>query len=282
MVQRKFDARHEFHLSFENYLRDSLITRLSTIVPIIMNDDALGDPMDFKAHPEHASWAEVPDPNCYPDSEVKSMKVTMDVIVPKALAAITSSLKIQYGLISCAFPEDLDALDEKSGLSMKEVLELQKETTDRQCYPLWSAVDMLSGSTLSAKIPGLTASQVIEGVNFSPEILSDQLRYGRIKGLIKKCMPIGFRTKFVRGRTVAGYSARITFNFVPSNAKFINPYTFLGLLIHVPQTETANQLEGQHDQPILEGDVTADTQKIIFMIHVQYNERNPEFHMGKV
>lgn len=156
MVQRKFDARHEFKASWEMYIRDTLTTRLGTIVPILMNDDAQGDPMDFKAHPEHASWAEQSQPNCYPDSEIRNMKITCDIIVPKALSAISSVVKVDYALISCAFPEDLDAIDEKSGLSLKEILELEKETTDRQCYPLWSAIDLLNGSLLHANVPGLT------------------------------------------------------------------------------------------------------------------------------
>jgi len=218
MVQRKFDARHEFLGSMSMYVSDSITTRKTTIFPIIMNDDAQGDPMNFKAHPEHASWAEVDYPNCFPDSEIKNMRITIEIVVPKALSAISSVVKLEYALISCAFPEDLDALDEKSGLTLKEVLELQKETTDRQVYPLWSAIDLISGSTLHANVPGLTTNQTWEGVNFSSEVMKDQKRYGRIKGLIKKCMPIGFRSVYLRARSVAGYSKRISLNFTPSNA----------------------------------------------------------------
>jgi len=282
MVQRKFDARHEFIASWSAFVRDSLTTRTTTIVPIIMNDDAQGDPMSFKAHPEHASWAEVAYPNCFPDSEIRNMKITMDIMIPKALSAIASTVKVEYALISCAFPEDLDAIDEKSGLSLKEVLELQKETTDRQVYPLWSAIDMTFGSTLHANIPGLTASQVIEGVNFSKEVLTDQKRYGRIKGLIKKCMPIGLRSVYIKTHSVAGGLKRIKINFTPSNAKFINPYTFLGLMVHATPSITNTVYDSSLHQPINFLDLTADTEFIGFGVHVQYDERNPEFHMGKV
>ncbi len=210
MVQRKFDAIHEFIMSGKFYIYDSLTTRNSVLLPIIMNDDAQGDPMDFKAHPEHASWAEQAKPNCFPDSEIRNMKITVDVIVPKAISAVTSVIKLNYALISCAFPEDLDALDEKSGLTLKEVLEIQKETTDRQTYPLWTGIDIIGPSVLHAEVPGLTATQNLEGIQFFPEVLFDQKRYGRIKGLIKKCMPIGYRTMMIRGRSVAGYTKRIS------------------------------------------------------------------------
>ncbi len=282
MVQRKFDARHEFDVSFYTYVEQSVSTKRTTIVPIIMNDDAKGDPMNFKAHPEHASWAEVAEPNCFPDSEIRNMRITLNIFIPAALAAKLSAIKFNYALISCAFPEDLDAIDEKSGLSFKEVLELQKETTDRQTYPLWSAVDMNGGGLLPTNAPGLTATQAIEGVNFSEEVLKDQLRYGRIKGLIKKCLPIGYRSSFVKGRTVAGYGKRLTFNFTPSNAKFINPYTFLGLLINTPEMVSEGVIDPTVHQIASASDFTVDTEFMMFAVHVQYDERNPEFHMGKV
>jgi len=282
MVQRKFDARHEFLMSGLFYLRDSLATRKSILLPIIMNDDARGDPMDFKAHPEHSTWAEVAQPNCFPDSEIRNMRITVDFVIPKASAIITSILKVNYALISCAFPEDLDALDEKSGLSLKEVLEIQKETTDRQTYPLWNGVDSPSGSTLHADVPGLTASQVVEHVAFDSEVLRDQKRYGRIKGLIKKCMPMGYRTLMIRSRTLAGFAKRLTINFTPSNAKFINPYTFLGLLLHVDNASAISTWDPTNSQSIKNGDLTNDTEEVLFAVHVQYDERNPEFHMGKV
>lgn len=282
MVVRKYDAYHDFHGSFSMYIRDSLSTRSSTIIPIIMNDDERGDPMDFNANPEHSAWVEVSKPNCFPDSEIRSMKMTLRIIVAKGTASQSSNFDIEYALISCAFPEDLDALDEKSGLTFKEVLELQKEATDRQTYPLWSAIDMTDASILSTGIPGLTASQAIEGVNFDKEVLMDQLRYGKIKGLLKKCLPIGYRRTTLRAGTTTGFTKKLTFNFVPRNAKFINQYTFLGLLVRVPQASTISTLDISVDQPVDQATIAADSEKIIFAWNIEYNERNPEFHMAKV
>ncbi len=281
-VRRKFDAIHEFVCSWSAYLVNSISTRSSTIIPIIMNDDAQGDPMNFKAHPEHASWSEVPYPNCFPDSEIRRMKITFEIIIPKAVSAISSVVRVDYALISCAFPEDLDALDEKSGLTLKEVLEIQKESTDRQVYPLWSAVDMNNASSLHSNVPGLTTNQTLEGVNFSQEQLYDQKRYGKIRGLIKKCMPIGYRRMYIRTNSVAGTRKKITINFTPSNAKYINPYTFLGLLVNLPVSVAISSVDPTIHQPVLFTDLTSDTELIAFSVHAQYNERNPEFHMGKV
>ncbi len=282
MVQRKFDAIHEFFGSFQSSLRSTAALTHSTIFPIVMNDDAMGDPMDFKAHPEHASWSEVAYPNCFPDSEIRNMKIRMLIIMPEALANKTSRIKLQYALISCAFPEDLDALDEKSGLTVKEILEIQKETTDRQTYPLWTSVDMPNGSTLHANIPGLTTDQKIEGVDFNSEIFRDQMRYGKVRGLLKKCTPIGLRDLYITNHTANAVSKTIRINFTPSNAKFINPHTFLGLLVVFVQQNNDSNLNAKYSQPNTNTDITSGALPVIVAVHVQYNERNPEFHMSKV
>ncbi len=162
MVQRKFDRLHDTRVQWAASLRTGTTTH-GTIIPLIMNDDALGDPMSYNTNPEHASFTEEAQPNCYPDSEIRNFRTTLEI---QALPGLWDSLttgnkwqspKISYALIACAFPEDLDAIDEISGLSLKAILELQKETTDRQCYPLYNAVDLLGVPTLlHANVPGLT------------------------------------------------------------------------------------------------------------------------------
>ncbi len=282
MVQRKFDAIHEFHGSF-GIAPNSSTVRYGTIIPLIMNDDALGDPMSFNANPEHASWSEQARPNCYPDSEVRSLRFSCDVFMPGPTANTLPYADFEYALISCAFPEDLDAIDEKSGLSLKEVVELQHESTDRQCYPLWNAVDMLDGSTMHSDVPGLTTTQVIEAVAWDSEIVRDQRRYGKIKGLLRKTLPIGIRKGRVNSRAnKGGGHTRFTINFIPSNAKFINPYTFLGCMIRLKQVSALATLDATVHQLLDIADVANDVEDIQFAWHCQFNERNPEFHMAKV
>ncbi len=222
-------------------------------------------------------------PNCYPDSEIRNLHVVVDIFATADASAILPSLLFEYALISCAFPEDLDAKDEKSGLTVKAILELQSETTDRQCYPLYTGDNLLSGSTLHAEVPGLTAGQTIEAVNWETDVVLDQMRYGRVKGLLKKLLPIGIRRKRVQFKDKVGGHARISFNFVPSNSKFINPYTFLGLMIKVPQVSAVNSaIQRDQDQMALITETTVDTDVLWFVWSVRFNERNPDFHMGKV
>ncbi len=124
--------------------------------------------------------------------------------------------------------------------------------------------------------------QTLEGVNFSKEVYTDQLRYGTLKGLIKKCMPIGLRNTYINVRQAGGAHKRIKLNFTPSNAKFINQYTFLGLLIIVDQVNAIATMDATLHQPINITNITADSEFVACAVHVSYNERNPDFHMSKV
>ncbi len=279
IVQRKWDRIHEINESCNLLSEDAAGD--TTIIPLIMNDDAKGDPMSFNANPEHASFAETDEPNCFPDSEIRNFKLTIDVQTYKAFNETDkqSTYDFEYALISCAFPEDLDSLDEKSGLTLKEIIELQKETTDRQCYPLWSGADINVPSLLSANVPGLTTTQAIEAVAWDGQIVKDQQRYGKVKGLLKKVLPMGIRRVIVNTKRAQG--KRITIRFVPSNAKFINPYTFLGIMLNRVQCVT-NQLRIPDVHSVVSGAEVSGAAHASFTIQCKYNERNPEFHMAKV
>ncbi len=206
-----------------------------------MNDDAKGDPMSFNAHPEHASWAEVEEPNCYPDSEIRRFHCTLDMYANYLNDTKEQLIKFSYALISCAFPEDLDAKDELSGLTLKEILELQHESTDRQCYPLWNGNKMLgTGTVLPANVPGMTTNQQTEDVAWDPSVVKDQLRYGKLKALLRKQLPIGVRTSFMNIKK--SNHKRIKFGFLPSSAKFINPYTFLGLMVYFHKSSSTRSI----------------------------------------
>ncbi len=280
-IKRIFDQPHEFHGSFNASVESSTVN-YQTIIPIIMNDDALGDPMSNNVHPEHASWAQSVNPNCYPDSHVKNMKIIVDLIVPKALGAALPKVSVDYAFISCAFPEDLNALDEGTGFTIKTLLELQSESTDRQCYPLFTTVDLANASLQGSLVPGLDTDQKLEAVAFSVEALKDQRRYGMLKGLLRKLLPIGLRTAVVTNSYASGGHKRLTFKFIPKNTKFINPYTFLGLFLKVRQMAEQNAIDPSNDQLGNITDTTLNGTPMIIAYHIQYDESNPEFHMAKI
>ncbi len=126
--------------------------------------------------------------------------------------------------------------------------------------------------------------QTHEAVAMDIEIIRDQLRYGKVRQLLRKLMPIGIRkvTLFTDKNKLGGHKT-ITIRFVPSNSKFINPYTFLGFFIkaRVMATTTALIDPTVHQMAKI-ADTVADEAQIHVSWHLQFDERNPEFHMAKV
>ncbi len=134
----------------------------ATNIPITMYDEGLGDPASYPANPQHASFVSVAMPNCYPESRVNLVTCTLRMTMTKAALETDKCPAITYAYMPIFVTfDDIIANDEVSGLDISELLELQRESTDRQCYPLFNAVDMLAGvkasvDTLDAAVPGLT------------------------------------------------------------------------------------------------------------------------------
>jgi len=132
-----------------------------TIYPIAMYDEGLGAPSTYEANPEHASFVEAAEPNCFPESRIDNIfcQLTLNMGKPCITDSIRA-VKVCYMPIFTAFPTDYTAIDNLSTLEIQDILELQMETTDRQGFPLYNAVDMIApftgSTTLATNVPGLT------------------------------------------------------------------------------------------------------------------------------
>ncbi len=134
----------------------------ATIIPITMYDEGLGSPTAYEANPEHASFVEAGEPNCFPESRINLIQAQLTVMMSKAALETDKLHNLTFGYmpIFTTFDDQI-ANDEVSGLNIGEILELQTESTDRQAFPLFNAVDMLAGvkaavDTLATNVPGLT------------------------------------------------------------------------------------------------------------------------------
>ncbi len=124
--------------------------------------EGLGDPTSYNANPEHASFVKVAMPNCYPESTVDKTFIELRMTLTKGALETDKmhALRFAFMPVFTTF-DDIAALDEISTLDIGEILELQREATDRQSYPLFNAIDMPAGvvgttTSLHANVPGLT------------------------------------------------------------------------------------------------------------------------------
>ncbi len=162
LMKTKWYARpHNMNINWGHGMETG-VTNEATIIPITMYDEGLGSPTAYEANPEHASFVEAAEPNCFPESRINIITAKLTVMMTKAALETDKlpAIKFAYMPIFTTFDDQI-ANDEVSGLDIGEILELQTESTDRQAFPLFNAVDMLAGtqaavSTLATNVPGLT------------------------------------------------------------------------------------------------------------------------------
>lgn len=247
----------------------------STILPLAMYDEGLGAPSGKTTNPDHASFSIDQRPNCYVESRINKIKCKVTFSLTKGAVETDKvvALRFAYMPIHTAFKENLDIVDEATSLTIKEILELQSEDTDRQCYPLWNGTKMVekfSGSaTLNAAVPGLTTNQIIEAVDFNEVGHYRAMQYYTFA---KKYMNLQSGLKWI---TLTKTRPTFTTNiYIKPNVKRMNKYGFFGLLVHVPQVGTDYQI------PIA-GDTTA-IDHIACDVQCNYNEWNENFDFERV
>jgi hypothetical protein len=221
---------------------DNTASARNTIIPLAFYDEGQGAPANYSAHPENASFTSVDKPNCYPDSRIDSVNAMLEVSLSQEALETDKihALKFGYMTIFTAFENVLTASDELTAETIKSILELQSEATDRQTYPLWTGTKMsekISGEfTYDADVPGLTTTQVAESVDWNNDMFYDALQYYTISDLLKTvCGGLKWVTLTRSHPTI-----KIPIH-IRNNVKRMNPYTFFGLLLTVPKEGTFYQ-----------------------------------------
>ncbi len=245
----------------------------STIIPIAFYDEAIS-PSTISTNPENAAFTEVDSMNCMPDSRIDNINCEVTFSLTKG-ALETDKLHMVRGMfleLHTSF-EDINATDELSGDTVGTILELETESTDRQCMPLYSTVKMpetISNSALmDALQPGLTSSQVLEAVNFSPNAYYDAIHYETIASKLRSA------TSGIKWFTLTRERPFRKFNIsIHPKSKRMNEFSFAGLLVNFNKTGNENQFH-------LVGDTT-DIPHVQARMRIRYNEWNEYFNFKKV
>ncbi len=265
---------HDFIFGFGLGMESA--TRASTIVPYLMQDNAIIDYETIKVNPENDDFAVVAKPNVAAGSFVPRVMTTWQAFCFQSEVEL---LKFKYLPINISMLNRLDAFDKKTGNDIETILELTHETTDEQCYPLWNTTKVFEGhgvNDLPAEVPGLTANQQPEGVAFDMELYFDALHYYTNKEMLRSVT--GRMMNFNLGAFSDPIPMRDKVKSFFSNAqkpvtKSANPYTFCGGLFHLPQVGTNEQYE-------LAAGVT-DIEHLTIVGRCRFNEFNPDFNRSR-
>ncbi len=259
---------HNFHNAVS--IQANVANKNSTIFPIVMYDEGKGSPKNEQTHPENSAFSETDQPNTFPDARINNVFAEMRVgATPSLFGKLDKIPSCRFATmpIFCAFKEDYEALDDLSNFQVKDVLEMQLETSDRQAYPLWNGTNILTKYTASStypnSVPGLTAG-VMQAVSFDPQAYYDMLHYMTNSGKLGACQG-GLRWHTLTPRFPF---KNIRFP-IPNKSKYQNEYNFFGVLFFYPRPDT-------EFQTFVTGEVTASNT----YLHVDMTVRYNEWHQG--
>ena len=164
------------------------------------------------------------------------------------------SLVFNYMPVYSSFLDGLEAHDSKTGVQIEDILELQHDTINQDTYPLFANVKLTADNQPLASVLdteafgeyGLTTNAVLESVAFDKDLFYDAVSYYSNKEMLRATTGGLRKVTISRDRPFHYYSK----NFTQPRVKRGHPYTYCGMLFHLPQA-------GDNEQLFDTGDVTA-------------------------
>ncbi len=237
---------HNFEFGFG--LSADAATKASTIQPWIMMNDSIEDYELIKTNPENDDFAVVNYPDIAAGSVVPRVMVDYSMYIPSSDTQLVH-LMCNTMRIHTSMKNRLDAFDKKTGDTTQSILELEGETSDTICYPLYNGTKLFeAGGTFDTTYKdgfadvGLGTDLQPEGVAFVKETFFDARHYYTNKEMLN-LMTDRMKSYVISEPLVSGRSViHVHYNYsTPSLCKFANPYTFCGELFHVPQSGSIDQ-----------------------------------------
>jgi len=267
------DYTFAFGLSAENPLKNS------TIIPFVMQDNAIVDYETIKTNPENEDFAVVAKPNCAAGSFVPRCTVSWKAFLPTIAGGELELVNFKYLPIHTSMLSRLDAFDKKTGNDIETILELTHETTDEQAYMLGTDDKLFEGHQvldLPAEIPGLDTSQQPENCAFDMDLYFDALHYYTNKEMLRTVtdrMESYDVSSLTKGGPTRSKIVRYYRNQTPSICKYMQPYTLYAGLWHLPQVSTI-------DQYLIAADTTP-IEHLTVLGRVRFNEYNPDYNFSR-
>lgn len=269
--------RFNYHTSFS--LEDE--TKNSTIFPILRYSEKAFAPEAQFANPTHGSFAEEVGVTCHSDSIIPRINFKLEVTMSKGAIETDKlrTVRFMWFPIYTSFLEGLDSSDRRTGTTIKAILELETENTNRTTQPIYSGVDLFASSgawlhplsnvndddEAATTDWGLTTDAELESVAFDYILWSNALRYFSNANMLKTMMGRIHKPLVTRDKPYTYYSNNRTYPKV----KRMNPHTFCGIMFHLFQA-------GEFDQT-MDGLDTTVIDHLDVNLQIQYDEWNAEY-----
>ncbi len=253
---------------------ESAVADVTTICPIIVYTEEAGAVETIEVNPRNANFAQDTGPLIHPGSIVPKISVSMSAFLNEAaIAEGVRRLNFFTMPIYSSF-DSLDAFDEKTGATLLTTLGMEKNGTPQRVGPNFNTVNLKGGSdyplstipfTQTATTAGLTTDASMEGIAFSLSNYWNAMRFQTNRNMLKKV------TGQMKLHTMTDRFNFHSFsnNFTYPTVKRGNPFTFCGVLVHIPQAESEHQM-------INAGEIT-DISHMTFRMRISFDEWNPQF-----
>ncbi len=275
----EYPLPHNFDFQFDLEAEDE--TKNSTIVTLFKQSEACNAPESVEVNPTNDNFVEDTGTCLHRGSIVPRVNVTFRMALTKG-AVETDKLRqltVNWMPIYTAFLDNLDASDEKTGTDIEDILELTHATDNKDTFPLFADVNLTNGTNIALTTVGftevfgdvgLTNNAIGQSVAFDMEKFYDALQFYTNSGMLGKSIGKMNAITLTRERPFTYHSN----NFTNPSVKRANPYTFCGILFHLPLVAQSSQFY-----------TIADT-TVIGHVHIngniRYDEWNSSFQQAAI
>ncbi len=270
--------KHRFDYAFG--LSAATTSMNSAWVTLVRNDKLCtqANAKTILVNPHNASRDVETGPVCTPMSIVQNIKVIISA-KKSVVQDANSSIKFSVTPFFCSFPEKYDAADDDTGVTVAAAMQLTKDATNEDIVPLTTnKLPVVGNSDKSHPLStvnlaeafdthyNMTTNATMEDTPFNMETMHQLLESGTNKGALRACLG---RTRRVQLNTLKRDHSIYIKKFVPRAIRRIVPFTYFGLLFHVP-TET------DIDSNYADTALTTSLSHIGFRVLVRYDEWNEQ------
>ncbi len=273
--QEEYPLPHYWEMQFGMGLTTST-KPITTIIPLLRHSELAINPSIIPVNPNYPTFAEDTGVTCQPGSIIPRINFTMNVKMSQPQYALDTIQNIMFWWqpIYMAYKRRYDAEDDESGLDVGELIEMEYETTNKSAQPIYNGTDVFSAGNIPLSTIddanedgvtdwGLTTDDKLEGITLDTTVLHEHLRNATNKEMIKQVLG---KRHYVNIKPRKDYLYHSN-NATNSTVKRMNPYTFCGIIIHVP----INTSIEQNIRTI------SNIEHLNFTIRSSFDEWNPNF-----
>lgn len=279
---QQFPLRHRLVYSFG--LSALTETMNTTMITLVKNYKGANVPTTIDVNPHHASFDKETGAICNPMSIIDKLNIGIRFNIPSEPGTdVIKGLSFEWTPIFFSFAEKLDAVDDFTTSTVKSILSLTSDATQEDITPTFNNTKLPVGGNSDLVHPMSTTNftevfgtmnmdtdTTMEAITFDNTTLKNARAYYTNKGAINSILG---RTRHEHLSENRRNSRTFIKKFVPRPIRRIMPYTYFGILIHLP-------IDSDPEQDYMFSALTASTThlgcKLIANYHEWHSDHNQD------